>query len=144
MPNNANARREKEKKKKDKKKKTDTPPLLKENTTSVDSSTLSLSFAEQEEQALSFVLVGMKKAIQENASVVQEKEWEWARTLLRVEHSRATTMDERLDMRRKFREEIRVSNQLVSREELKSHLDVAMIRAVLRPHKREKQMRRTL
>jgi hypothetical protein len=45
MPNSANARGEKDKKKKDKKKKTDPPPLHKEDNTSVDSSSLSLSLS---------------------------------------------------------------------------------------------------
>ena len=55
MPNNASARRDKEKKnKKDKDKKrksnekTDTPPLLKEDTASVDSRTHSLSLSLEE------------------------------------------------------------------------------------------------
>ncbi len=43
MPNNANARREKDKKKKDKEKKTSPLPLHKEDRTSADSSSLSLS-----------------------------------------------------------------------------------------------------
>ncbi len=47
MPNNSSARRDKDKKKKDKKKKdnkkTDTLSLLKEDTASVDSSSLSLT-----------------------------------------------------------------------------------------------------
>ena len=120
MPNNASARRDKDKKKKDKKKKdnkkTDPPPLHKEDTASADSSTLSLSFAEKEEQDLSLALDRMEKAIQEhpNRELDKDANWTWARTVLLVEHSRFTTFDERRDIRRKLQEEFRKANPLVS------------------------------
>jgi hypothetical protein len=51
--------------------------------------------------------------------------------VLRYEHSLATTMDERLEMRRKFRNEIRNANPLVSRDELKPLLRDGMLEAAL-------------
>ena len=146
MPNNASARRDKEKKSKkvkDKKRKsnekTDTPPLLKEDTASADSRTLSLSLSseEQEEQALSLALVRMKKAIQEHATGEAEEpdwinaEWAWARTALRVEHSNSLTLEERSDLRIKLRKEIEESNQLISKAELRSQVELAMLTTAL-------------
>ncbi len=110
MPNNSSARRDKDKKKKDKNKndnkKTDTPPLHKEDTASADMATLSLSFEEKQEQDFSSALDRMEKDIQEHATGEPDwinSDWAWARTALIVEHSQATTMDERLDLRRRFR-----------------------------------------
>ena len=133
MPNNASARREKDKKKKDKKQKKDPKPLLKEDTASADSSTLSLSLTEKEEQNLSLALDRMEKAIQENANAAQEEgsDWAWARTALLVDYSRAATLEERLDKRRKFRKEIEKANPGVSKEELKSLLYCARLRSAL-------------
>jgi hypothetical protein len=142
------AKSEKDKKKKDKKKKdnkkTDTPPLHKEDTASADSGTLSLSFAEKEEQDLSLALDRMEKAIQEhpNGEPEKDEDWAWGKTVLLVEHSRATTLDERVDMRRKFREEVRKVNPLVSREELKSLLDKAMLRTALELRRNEPQRKK--
>ncbi len=94
----------------------------------------SLSAAERDEQDLSFALDKMEKAIQENANAiyVEDANWSWAKTAILMEHFQAITMDERLAMRRKFQQEIRQSNPLVSREELKSHLETAMIMAALK------------
>ena len=142
MPNNASARRDKEKKnKKDKDKKrksnekTDTPPLLKEDTASADSRTLSLSLSseEQEEQALSLALVRMEKAIQEHATGEAEEpdwkdaDWAWAKLVLRVQHQQALGVDERTKLRRNIREALQERNQLISRAELKSQSDLALI-----------------
>ncbi len=76
MPNNSSARREKDKKKKDKKKKgkerTDTPPLLKEDTPSVDSATLSLSVAGKEQARESSTLppsVAGKEQVRQRSSL---------------------------------------------------------------------------
>jgi hypothetical protein len=150
MPNNASARRDKDKKKKDKKKKndnkkTDTPPLHKEDTASAETNSLSLSFEEQQEQIFSFALDRMEKAIQEHATEAidwEDSDWSWAGTALLVQHSRATTFDERVGKRRKLREEIRKSNQLVSREELKSLVDKAMLRAALEWRRNEPQRKK--
>jgi hypothetical protein len=120
------------------------PYLLKEDTTSADSSTLSLSLTEKEEQDLSLALDRMEKAIQEhpNGEPEKDEDWAWGKTVLLVEHSRATTLDERVDMRRKFREEVRKVNPLVSREELKSLLDKAMLRTALELRRNEPQRKK--
>jgi hypothetical protein len=109
-----------------------------------DSPLLSLSSEEMEKQDLSFALDKMEKVIQENANAVHEKDagWSWAMSALLVEHHRATTMDDRTAMRRKIREEIRKANPLVSREELKSYLDKAMVRAALEWRKNDLQSRK--
>jgi hypothetical protein len=139
MPNNSSARREKDKKKKGRKnkdnEKTDTPSLPKGDTAIVDSRTpsLSLSSKEQEEQDLYLALARMEKAIQEHAiGEAGEPDWEnadwaWARTTLRVRHSQSLTVIEGCNLSRKLREEIRKSNQLISREELKTQLEMAML-----------------
>ena len=136
-------RRTRKKKDKDKKRKsnekTDTPPLHKEDTASADSRTLSLSLSseEQEEQALSLALVRMEKAIQEHVTGEAGEpdwinaEWAWARTALRKEHANSLTMDERTILCQRLREEIQRSNQLISRAELISQLEVAMLRTAL-------------
>jgi hypothetical protein len=151
MPNNSSARREKDKKKKDRKnkdnKKTDTPPLPKEDTASVDSRSLplALSSEEQEEQDLSIALDRMEKAMQEHATREageldwKNADWAWARTALRVRHFQSLTVDESTELGRKLREEIRSSNPLVSREELKSQLDFAMLRKALEWRKSVRQ-----
>jgi hypothetical protein len=92
-----------------------------------DSSLLSLSSEDMDDQDYTLALDRMEKAIQENPDAVHDEgaDWSWAMLALRVENSRATTMEERVDMRDKFREEIRRSNQLVSRAELKSQLYLA-------------------
>ena len=160
MPNNSSARREKVKKKKDKKKKdskkTDTPPLPKEDTAGMDSGTLSLSSAgrdkaskdssslshspsskEQEDQELSLALDKMEEAIQKHDNGEAEEpdwenaDWAWARLTLRVRHSISIPVEERSNLFRKLREEIRSANPLVSREELKSQTDFAMLRKSL-------------
>jgi hypothetical protein len=141
MPNNSSARREKDKKKKDKKdkdnKKTDAPPLSNKDTASADSNSLSLSLEEQDEQALSLALVRMEKAIQEHVTGEAGEpdwinaEWAWARTALRKEHANSLTMDERTILCQRLREEIQRSNQLISRAELISQLEVAMLRTAL-------------
>jgi hypothetical protein len=109
------------------------PYLLKEDTTSADSSTLSLSLTEKEEQDFSLALDRMEKAIQENPNAAQEEgsDWAWARTVLLVQHSRAVTKDKKSDMRRKFREEIGKTNPLASSEELKSLRAQATLRSAL-------------
>ncbi len=138
MPNNSSTRREKDKKKKDKKKKdnkkTDTPPLLKEDTASADSHSLSLSGEQKWEQKFFSALGKMEKDIQEHAAgeIDWEKaDWAWARIDLLVQFHSGTTIAERTVMRRKFREEAEEANQLVSRAELKTQLDVAMLRKAL-------------
>jgi hypothetical protein len=109
------------------------------DTASVDSRTLSHSLPskEQEEQELSLALVRMEKAMQEHATGEagepdwENADWAWARTALRVKHSQSLTVVERSNLCRKLREDIRKSDQLISREELKSQTDVAMLRIVL-------------
>jgi hypothetical protein len=49
--------------------------------------------------------------------------------VLRYEYSCATTLDERMDLRRAFRNEVRKGNQLVSKEELQSLQDELMLGA---------------
>jgi hypothetical protein len=143
MPNNASARRDKDKKKKDKKKKKDPKPLHKEDNASQDSSPLSHAVAGKDESSLdlSFSLDRMEEAIQECATgeAAEDSDSEHMRKVLRVKHSRATTMDERLDMRRKFRDEIRNANPLVARNELKSLLNEAMFGAALEWRRKEVQ-----
>ncbi len=81
MPNNSSARREKDKKKKDKKRKnnerTDTPPLLKEDISSVDSATLSLSVAGKEQASegstLSPSVAGKEQARQTSSLTLYER-----------------------------------------------------------------------
>jgi hypothetical protein len=128
MPNNAS---DKDKKKKDKKKKTDPKPLHKEDDASQDSSPLSRSVAGKDESSLdlSFPLDRMEEAIQEHATgeAAEDSDSEQMKKVLRVEHSRAITVDERLAMRRKFRDEIRKANPMVSSDELKSLLNEAML-----------------
>jgi hypothetical protein len=150
MPNNSSARRDKDKKNKDKKnkdnKKTGTPPLLKEDTASADSNSLSLSFEEKEEQNSSLAVDRMEKAIQENPNAVLDKqsEWSWIRTVLLVEYNQATTIDERTAMRRKFRAELQESKQLASSAETKSHIDISMLRAAIDWRRREPQRKKDL
>ena len=140
MPNNSSTRRDKDKKNKDKKnkdnKKTDTPPLLEEDTASADSNSLSLSVAGKEqtrpesslilyERALTrpdllLSLAVMEEHMQKHAKGEEDAGTEQMKDFLLYEHSLATTLDERMDMRKKFTDEIRNANQLVSREELKS------------------------
>ncbi len=109
MPNNSSARRDKDKKKKDKKKKdnkkTDAPPLFNEDTASADRNSLFLSLEEKQEQDFSLAIDRLEKAIQENPDAVLDKESEasWTRTVVLVEYTQATTVDERTALRRRFR-----------------------------------------
>jgi hypothetical protein len=137
MPNNASARRGKDKKNNDKKKthnkKTDTPSLPKEDTASVDSGTLSLSSAGNVQARTDrfIVLNRMEEAIQKHAEGIVDADSELMIDNLRYEHSLATTVEERNDMRRKFRQEIRDANPLVSGAESRSLLLKAMIGAAI-------------
>ncbi len=80
--------------------------MHKEDNASQDSSPLSLSVAGKDEsnQDPSLPLDWMEEAIQEHAAgeAAEDSNVEHMRMVLRVEHSKAITMDERLDMRRKF------------------------------------------
>jgi hypothetical protein len=111
--------------------------IWKQNKASRDGSSLSLSSKEQKEQELSLALVRMEKAIQEYVTGEAEEpdwtnaEWAWARTALRKEHANSLTMDERTILRHRLRAGIRESNPLISRVELLSRLEVAMLKTAL-------------
>jgi hypothetical protein len=98
-----------------------------------DSHLRSLSAKESEEQAISYALDEMEKAIQENADAVHDKDasWSWAMNALLVDHTQYTGVDGRTAMRKEIREETRKANPLLTREELKPHIDRAMLRPAL-------------
>jgi hypothetical protein len=147
MPNNASARRDKDKKKKDNKKKdnkrTYTLSLLKEDTDSADSGTLSLSIAGMEqtrsesslilyERALTrpdllHSLAGMEVNIQKHAKGEEDSGTEQMKDVLRYEHSQATTVEERLEICRNIRKD----NPLASGDEIKSLFRDAMLGAAI-------------
>ena len=97
-----------------------------------------LSSEEKEELDLTLALNGMEKAIQENVDAVYEENayWSWAKLALRMQHSQSMTVEERTEMRKRFRDEIREDNQLVSNKELKTLVDVAFIGAALKWRKK--------
>jgi hypothetical protein len=83
----------------------------------------------------------MQETIQKHATgeAAEDSDSEHMKKVLRVEHARVTTIDERMNMRRKFRDEIRKANPLVSNDELKSLLGEAMLGAALEWRRKEVQ-----
>jgi hypothetical protein len=69
----------------------------------------------------------------------ENADWAWARTALRAKHAQSFTVVERTNLCRKLREETRESNQVISREELKSQSDYALLKMALEWRKSVRQ-----